>query len=61
MCSPMRDWNAAARSRVERLTLSELVERAKLDRVTTIDVAPTIARLLGVPLPSAKGKVLTLQ
>jgi predicted AlkP superfamily pyrophosphatase or phosphodiesterase len=34
---------------------------AKLDRVTTIDVAPTIAKLLGVTLPKAKGKALPLQ
>jgi predicted AlkP superfamily pyrophosphatase or phosphodiesterase len=33
----------------------------KLDRVSSIDVAPTIAQLLGVQLPRAKGKVLTLQ
>lgn len=33
----------------------------KLDRVATIDVAPTIARLLGVALPTAKGKALTLE
>src|SRR6185295_3465734 len=33
----------------------------KLDRVASIDVAPTIAKLLGVTLPKAKGKVLALQ
>jgi predicted AlkP superfamily pyrophosphatase or phosphodiesterase len=33
----------------------------KLDRVATIDVAPTIARLLGVALPTANGKPLTLE
>jgi predicted AlkP superfamily pyrophosphatase or phosphodiesterase len=33
----------------------------KLGRVATIDVAPTIARLLGVALPTAKGKALTLE
>ena len=33
----------------------------KLDRVATIDVAPTIARLLGVALPTANGKSLTLE
>jgi predicted AlkP superfamily pyrophosphatase or phosphodiesterase len=33
----------------------------KLDRVSSIDLAPTIAQLLGVKLPRAKGKVLTLQ
>jgi hypothetical protein len=34
---------------------------AKLDRVTTMDMAPTIARLLGVELPTARGKVLVLE
>jgi predicted AlkP superfamily pyrophosphatase or phosphodiesterase len=33
----------------------------KLDRVASIDVAPTIAKLLGVKLPKAKGKALTLE
>jgi predicted AlkP superfamily pyrophosphatase or phosphodiesterase len=33
----------------------------KLDRIANIDVAPTIAKLLGVPLPTAKGKALPLQ
>src|SRR4051812_15371503 len=32
-----------------------------LDAVSSIDVAPTIARLLGVELPKAKGKALPLQ
>ncbi len=31
----------------------------KLDRVTNLDVAPTIAELLGVPLPGVEGRVLT--
>ena len=31
---------------------------AKLDDVRSIDVAPTVAKLLGVPLPGAKGKAL---
>ena len=30
-------------------------------RISNVDVAPTIAKLLGVPLPSAKGKPLPLQ
>lgn len=30
----------------------------KLDRVRNLDVAPTIARLLGVPLPDVEGRVL---
>ena len=30
----------------------------KLDRVRNLDVAPTIARLLGVALPSAEGKTM---
>ena len=34
---------------------------AELDNVRSIDVAPTIAKLLGVPLPSAKGKVLNIR
>jgi predicted AlkP superfamily pyrophosphatase or phosphodiesterase len=33
---------------------------AKLDRIANVDVAPTIARLLGVALPSAKGKALPI-
>jgi arylsulfatase A-like enzyme len=33
----------------------------KLDRVSSIDVAPTIANLLGVKLPKAKGKTQELQ
>jgi len=33
----------------------------KLDRVSSIDVAPTIANLLDVKLPKAKGKTLRLQ
>jgi predicted AlkP superfamily pyrophosphatase or phosphodiesterase len=31
---------------------------AKLDRISNLDVAPTVARLLGVLLPGAKGKAL---
>jgi len=34
---------------------------AKLDQVRSIDVAPTIAELLGVPLPNVKGKALPLK
>jgi len=34
---------------------------AKLGEVRSIDVAPTIAKLLGVPLPTAKGNALTLE
>jgi len=34
---------------------------AKLEEVRSIDVAPTIAKLLGVPLPTAKGKALMIQ
>ena len=30
----------------------------KLDRVRNLDVAPTIARLLDVPLPTADGRVM---
>ncbi len=30
----------------------------KLERVTNLDVAPTIAELLGVPLPNVEGRVL---
>ncbi len=33
----------------------------KLNRVANLDVAPTIAQLLGVALPTAKGKPLTLE
>jgi predicted AlkP superfamily pyrophosphatase or phosphodiesterase len=33
----------------------------KLDRVSNLDLAPTIARLLGVSLPTAKGKPITLK
>jgi hypothetical protein len=32
---------------------------APLESVSTLDLAPTIARLLGVALPDAQGKVLT--
>jgi hypothetical protein len=31
----------------------------KLDRIRNLDVAPTIAELLGVPLPDVDGRVLT--
>jgi predicted AlkP superfamily pyrophosphatase or phosphodiesterase len=31
---------------------------AKLDRIRNVDVAPTIAELLGVPLPNVEGRVL---
>jgi predicted AlkP superfamily pyrophosphatase or phosphodiesterase len=34
---------------------------AKLDGVRTIDVAPTIAKLLGLSLPTAKGKALNIE
>jgi predicted AlkP superfamily pyrophosphatase or phosphodiesterase len=34
---------------------------AKLDTIANIDVAPTIAKLLGVELPAAKGKPIPLQ
>ena len=34
---------------------------AKLDKVANIDIAPTIARLLGVVLPTAKGKAIPLE
>ena len=34
--------------------------RPKLDKVSCTDLAPTIARLLGVELPSAKAKALAL-
>jgi predicted AlkP superfamily pyrophosphatase or phosphodiesterase len=33
---------------------------AKLEKIANVDVAPTIARLLGVSLPSAKGKALPI-
>ncbi|HEY5313875.1 MAG TPA: ectonucleotide pyrophosphatase/phosphodiesterase [Pirellulales bacterium] len=32
---------------------------AKLDTVSNLDVAPTIAKLLGIELPTAQGKVMT--
>jgi hypothetical protein len=34
---------------------------AKLDKIANIDVGPTIAKLLGVPLPSAIGKPIPIQ
>jgi hypothetical protein len=34
---------------------------ATLDAVRSIDIAPTIAKLLGVSLPNVKGKVLPLE
>ena len=34
---------------------------ARLDRVANIDLAPTIAKLLGISLPTAKGKPLPLR
>jgi predicted AlkP superfamily pyrophosphatase or phosphodiesterase len=34
---------------------------ANLSEVRSIDIAPTIANLLGVPLPNVKGKLLPLQ
>lgn len=34
---------------------------AQLGRIANIDVAPTIAKLLGVPLPTAKGKPVPIQ
>jgi predicted AlkP superfamily pyrophosphatase or phosphodiesterase len=34
---------------------------AKLDKVASIDIAPTIAKLLGVALPTAKGKPIPLE
>jgi predicted AlkP superfamily pyrophosphatase or phosphodiesterase len=34
---------------------------AKLDRVSNLDLAPTIARLLGVSLPTAKGRPIALK
>jgi predicted AlkP superfamily pyrophosphatase or phosphodiesterase len=33
----------------------------KLDEVRSIDVAPTIAKLLDLPLPTAKGKALNTE
>jgi hypothetical protein len=34
---------------------------ARLDRIANVDIAPTVAKLLGVALPTAKGKPLPLQ
>lgn len=34
---------------------------AKLDEVRSLDVAPTIAKLLGLPFPTAKGKALNME
>ena len=34
---------------------------AQLGRIANIDVAPTIAKLLSVPLPTAKGKPVSMQ
>jgi hypothetical protein len=34
---------------------------AKLGKVPNLDVAPTLAQLLGVKLPTAKGKPIPLQ
>jgi predicted AlkP superfamily pyrophosphatase or phosphodiesterase len=34
---------------------------AKLDKIANLDIAPTIAKLLGVPLPTAKGKALPIE
>jgi arylsulfatase A-like enzyme len=34
---------------------------AKLHKVANIDIAPTIAKLLGVALPTAKGKAIPLE
>lgn len=34
---------------------------AKLDKIANIDIAPTIAKLLGVALPTAKGKPIPLE
>jgi hypothetical protein len=36
-----------------------VVQRRDLGQVRNVDVAPTIARLLGVKLPDATGRVLT--
>lgn len=33
----------------------------KLERVSSLDIAPTIARLLGIQFPSAKGKAIVLR
>jgi arylsulfatase A-like enzyme len=33
----------------------------KLDRVSNLDLAPTIARLLGVSLPTAQGRPIPLK
>jgi hypothetical protein len=33
----------------------------QLDRIANIDVASTIAKLLGVALPGAKGKLIPMQ
>ena len=35
--------------------------KAKLDPIVNLDIAPTIAKLLGVALPTAKGKPLPLE
>jgi hypothetical protein len=32
--------------------------RVRLGKISNMDVAPTIARLLGVEMPTAEGKVL---
>jgi arylsulfatase A-like enzyme len=29
---------------------------ARLERISNLDVAPTIAALLGIPMPTAQGK-----
>lgn len=34
---------------------------ARLDRIANLDIAPTVAKLLGVALPAAKGKPIPLQ
>jgi hypothetical protein len=34
---------------------------AKLEKIANVDVAPTVARLLGVSLPAANGKPIPLQ
>jgi len=34
---------------------------ARLDKVANLDIAPTVAKLLGVALPNAKGKPIPLQ
>jgi hypothetical protein len=33
-----------------------IANATKVDRIANVDVAPTLARLLGIALPSAKGK-----